>query len=435
MSSLKIPEKGVRYRLLKLTVIFAVVTACISALISFAAGEFIVRHINPQPTFAETLKEGLSVFQSSAVTPFTVIPNLNTTHLGYTREFKNIVHTNNAGFRGQENVSEIKPSGVYRILVLGDSMTFGWGVEDKETFSAVLERNLNVFAKTTNKDFKFEVLNGGFIGGYGQDGFYAYYNSFGQKFQPDMVIVSLFPYNDFSDMANTEWEKTDQDGMPTVVRLPDTVIKYGRLAKSRPTEWKFAIPGFRNSHLAILLMRALEKYSPGAVDKLKKILDVDTSTPKVSQEQSKDCVDENKCNEVLLESKRKLKFVFAGMNRSVIRSGVFLALMIPDPQEVSRYSGLIGEKKEAKLSSAVPQKEFRGFFEKEGISYIDALPSLSDKKTERYFYERDGHLNVRGHGRVAESLFRYLTNKDWLSKLDSGDQYTDLLIDSGILKF
>lgn len=420
--------------LVKLTVIFAVVSVCVSVLVSFIAGEFIVKHINPQSTFSETLKEGLSIFQPSEVAPFTVSPNLNTIHLGYTREFKNIVHTNNAGFRGQENVLETKRSGVYRILVLGDSMTFGWGVEDGETYSAVLERNLNVFAKTVNKDLKFEVLNGGFIGGYGQDGFYAYYNSFGQKFQPDLVMVSLFPYNDFSDMANTDWVEIDNDGLPTVVRLPDTAIKYGRLVKSRPTEWKFAIPGLRNSHLAILLMRALEKYSPSAVDSLKKIFNVDTSVLKITQEKSRDCVDEDKCNEILLESKRKLKFVFAGMNRAVSKSGTFLALMIPDPQEVSRYSGLVGEKKETKLVFAIPQKEFRDFFEQEKIRYLDALPVLSDKKTEKYFYERDGHFNARGHGRVAEALFEYLIGNKLLGMEAKTQQLQDLKI-QGVLKF
>lgn len=420
--------------LVKLTIIFTVTSVCVSALISFAAGEFIVRHINPQPTFSETLKEGLSVFQSSPVAPFTVSPNLNTIHLGYTREFKNIVHTNNFGFRGQENVSEIKPAGVYRILVLGDSMTFGWGVEDEETYSVVLERNLNILAKIVNNNLKFEVLNGGFIGGYSQDGFYAYYNRFGQKLQPDMVIVSLFPYNDFSDMANTNWEEVDNEGMPMVVRLPDTVIKYGRLAKSRPSEWKFAIPGLRNSHLAILLMRALEKYSPSAVNRLKIILNVDISVPKVTQEESKNCVDEDKCNEILSESKQKLKFVFAGMNRTVNKSGLFLALMIPDPQEVLRYSGLTGEKKEAKLALAVPQKEFRDFFEHEKIRYLDVLPVLSDKKTEKYFYERDGHFNARGHGRVAEALFEYLIGGKLLGMEVKTQQLQDLKI-QGILKF
>lgn len=420
--------------LVKLTVLFTVASISVSVLVSFIAGEFIVKHINPQSTFSETLKEGLSIFQPSEVTPFTVLPNLNTIHLGYTREFKNIVHTNNAGFRGQENVSEIKPSEVYRILVLGDSMTFGWGVEDEETYSAVLERNLNILAQATNKDLKFEVLNGGFIGGYGQDGFYAYYNRFGQKLQPDIVVVSFFPYNDFSDLANTDWEEIDRDGMPVVVRLPDTAIKYGRLAKSRPTEWKFAIPGLRNSHLAILLMRALEKYSPSTVDSLKKILYVDVSVPKITQEKSKDCVDEDKCNEILLESKRKLKFVFAGMNRAVNKSGTFLALMIPDPQEVSRYSGFIGEKKKVKLISAVPQKEFRDFFEQEKIRYLDALPVLSDKKTEKYFYERDGHFNARGHGRVAEALFEYLIDNRLLGVEVKTQQLRDLKI-QGVLKF
>jgi hypothetical protein len=52
-------------------------------------------------------------------------------------------------------------------------MTFGWGVEDNETFSYVLERNLNAAAGEIGVSKKFEVINAGFRGGFTLDGFYS----------------------------------------------------------------------------------------------------------------------------------------------------------------------------------------------------------------------------------------------------------------------
>jgi lysophospholipase L1-like esterase len=59
------------------------------------------------------------------------------------------------GFRG-EAVSVAKPAGTLRILVLGDSCTFGFGVAAGEAWPAVLERLLN----ESGKFVPVQVING-----------------------------------------------------------------------------------------------------------------------------------------------------------------------------------------------------------------------------------------------------------------------------------
>lgn len=49
---------------------------------------------------------------------------------------------NSLGFRGAERSRE-KPPGTHRVVVLGDSVTFGWGVEDADRFTDVAERILD----------------------------------------------------------------------------------------------------------------------------------------------------------------------------------------------------------------------------------------------------------------------------------------------------
>ena len=49
------------------------------------------------------------------------------------------VNINSKSLRDYE-YAYTKPKDVYRILVLGDSFTFGWGVPFENTFSKVLEK-------------------------------------------------------------------------------------------------------------------------------------------------------------------------------------------------------------------------------------------------------------------------------------------------------
>lgn len=75
-------------------------------------------------------------------------------------DFSYIQRVNKLGLRGRETTVE-KPAGTYRILNLGDSFTMGKGVEDDQTFSVLLETQLNEVPGAACKGRKFEVLNGG----------------------------------------------------------------------------------------------------------------------------------------------------------------------------------------------------------------------------------------------------------------------------------
>ena len=63
------------------------------------------------------------------------------------------VSTNSMGFRDREIKTAAAP-GTIRVVNLGDSVTFGWGVEDDRTYSAVL-------GKLLQKQGAFEVINTG----------------------------------------------------------------------------------------------------------------------------------------------------------------------------------------------------------------------------------------------------------------------------------
>ena len=242
---------------MKKAVLVVVLLLLGSIIISALVGEFIVRGVLPQITYKQARVVGLRVFAESEVVPFALQPNLQTNHLGYTREFDHKVRTNNLGLRGKDIFLE-KQENVFRILMLGDSMTFGWGVEDEQTVSALLEKRMNDLLP----DKRIEVLNAGFSDGYSPDSYYAFMRDVGLRLQPDLVIVNLFPYNDLSDMLEMDWTKTDDSGYPLAVRSWDRMVKNGYQVFREKTEWKYEIPILKNSHLAMLLFQAMEKNTP-----------------------------------------------------------------------------------------------------------------------------------------------------------------------------
>ena len=117
-------------------------------------------------------------------------PNLNCRLRS--KEYDVSVKTNSLGLRYREVPNE-KVAGVYRILVIGDSHVFGYGVEQEEAFPALLEQELN---KYPGKQ-KIEIINCGVPGWDGFQG-YEYFNKYSCRLKPDMII-NLVCVNDFSE--------------------------------------------------------------------------------------------------------------------------------------------------------------------------------------------------------------------------------------------
>jgi lysophospholipase L1-like esterase len=96
------------------------------------------------------------------------------------------VRLNSHGLRGPD-FSLTKAPGVYRILMLGDSTTLGWGVREEDTIAYLLQAELN----SQEKAVSYEVINAG-IGNYNTVQEVAYFDRFGKAFAPDFVILTFF---------------------------------------------------------------------------------------------------------------------------------------------------------------------------------------------------------------------------------------------------
>lgn len=78
-----------------------------------------------------------------------------------------------------------KPVDVYRILVLGDSVPFGWGVGEDEAFPRLLERALQQDVRSDGK--RIEVVNAG-VPGFGLVEEYLWLRDQGLALAPDLVL-------------------------------------------------------------------------------------------------------------------------------------------------------------------------------------------------------------------------------------------------------
>lgn len=98
-------------------------------------------------------------------------------------------HLNADGLRDVDHGP--KQPGSYRILLLGDSFTFGSGVEDDAAiWPAIVERRLQERRPVPNAS-TYEVLNGGVAGSL-TDTWVALYQQQRPLFQPDLVLVVFF---------------------------------------------------------------------------------------------------------------------------------------------------------------------------------------------------------------------------------------------------
>lgn len=91
-----------------------------------------------------------------------------------------LLSTNSRGLRGREEHAPAKRPGVSRVVILGDSFTFGDEVDDTETYPYYLQRLLP----------GTEVVNMG-VHGYGHDQMLILFREEGVRLSPDVVVLGF----------------------------------------------------------------------------------------------------------------------------------------------------------------------------------------------------------------------------------------------------
>ncbi|MBI5249954.1 MAG: hypothetical protein HY912_10715 [Desulfomonile tiedjei] len=159
---------------------FVSVTIIISGAVSLVLAETLLRswgYGNPP------------LYEYNPAVGFLLKPNQQLERSGGTK-----IHINNLGMRSEDTSPE-KPDGVYRVLVVGDSVPYGGSyIDQEETFSYVAERLLNQEGK------RFQILNAG-VNALGPQNIRRFLETRG-TYSADLVIV-YFPWGNLRrDFSN-----------------------------------------------------------------------------------------------------------------------------------------------------------------------------------------------------------------------------------------
>jgi lysophospholipase L1-like esterase len=119
----------------------------------------------------------------------------------YTKIDHKPVHINSRGTRGPEFAIP-KPAGTLRLLSLGDSKTFGWGLAEPETYAGRLQ---TLFQEHLGSKRHVEVINAG-VNAYSYSQMHAFFRDAGLKYQPDLLLIGdANLWTQFSDNNSPEF--------------------------------------------------------------------------------------------------------------------------------------------------------------------------------------------------------------------------------------
>jgi lysophospholipase L1-like esterase len=284
-------------------------------------------------------------------------------------EFHFIAHHNSLGFRGPE-IGPKQP-GRIRVLALGDSMTYGLGVNDDETFEAQLEA----------LDPRFEVLNSG-VPGYSTVEELLLLREVGLDLDPDLVLLMFLP-NDLEGALKESYTRvTLENGVlhfdtPTEPQLDHPAL---RAKQTRhPQLSRSYVYRFVSDRLKILRYLAREEIGLPVSD-----------------------------GSALRPEEREPAWQLVGallheVDRLTRAHGAkFLLVGIPEPRVVEPEMRVVGIDPE----SFNVQEKLHKLADREGIPMFDLLPGLSAEHVRSgrpLHYHFDGHWNPVGH-RVAADL-------------------------------
>ena len=266
-----------------------------------------------------------------------------------------VLNTNSRGFRGKNEYSYGKDQNKIRIMILGDSYTFGEEVSDNETYSYYLQEMIP----------QSEIMNLG-IHGYGHGQMLVYLKEEIGKYKPDIVILGFLHIDmdrnmlKFRDYAQPKFVLNNNQltltGNP--VPAPEETIK-----------WDWARPRVID---IFSIVRYKLKKSSGLYIKEKKNLTTAILTEMIQVIDSNDAIP------------------------------VFTYL--PYQNEIS-------------VDTTLTESE-KYFFEmcktNDKVNCFSARPYFAEKLAKGVVFEKIRHWKPTGHLTIAEAIKRYLVDKGFL---------------------
>jgi lysophospholipase L1-like esterase len=356
-----------------------------STLVALAIGELLVRLFFPP--VQELLDERLAAtgaYEAHPVLGWRPRPNITQNF----RRFDATFRTNSRGLRGRELQIE-KPPGLRRIVVLGDSFAWGYGVNDAEVFPQVLESRLE----------RTEVVNLG-VTAFGLSQELDYFKLEGMRYEPDIVILA-FCQNDIHRDGRSLRDTYEAMRAPRSRKTPSESL--GK-AKAWLSEHLML---YRLTQQAINTHRSLVKalVALGLKEELEGFHSLDTNLMpalRIYPPELKQSFETTEAELLQMRNwlaERKIRFILALIPaRQALEPQAFLHSIAYTKFEPTDFD--LGK----------PYRNLEAFARVQGIEVINPYSALKHRAdTGASLYLRnDVHFNVAGHKAFAEEIEAYL---------------------------
>lgn len=346
-----------------------------------------------QVTFPESCKQDDAVYEHSYT------PNCHSRFTTF--EWDTKVKINAEGFRDDEILPKERFD--LRILMLGDSMTWGYGVEKEETFSEVLQQKLN--AKGVNAD----VINAGATS-YSPTLEYLLLKYKGLSYQPDIVILNLDVSDIQDDYFREQAAEFDQEG--NIIRVSGIKEQITLLYKIRN---KMQLNRFIFDKVNLIDSRFVKKEG-----KQNTMPQGDPKTDRYAILRDLPVQDE--------EEHWDRTFHYITLISELCKKNdiTFILTLYPygvqvSPDEWSLGRHLFGFSPGAVQSDA-PQQKVKKYAEENGIIYVEMLEPFQESSVFPLYFPYDGHINREGHKLAADVLFSSLVEEEMI-KLPAAAAY------------
>jgi lysophospholipase L1-like esterase len=285
-----------------------------------------------------------------------------------------LITVNALGFRGPEVLTP-KPQGRFRVVIVGDSLTMGWGVADDETYSARLARLLH--QRFPNRDL--DVVNLG-IGGYNTRQEVTLLARNVSRLEPDLVLVGFYS----NDVPDTLEDNGGTVGGGALIAAGTPTA--GQRMRMKPTPTKFWDRQLRKSRAVFIAGRAFNRLrGAGEWGMSRFAMEIDMLQGKDSAQ--------------LDQAWRKVGTQFERLHALAKTSGFAVGVVtLPCREQV------MGEYLSAKY-----QTRIRAMAEPLNFHVIDPLPLMSEHRQSDLFipYDRN-HPSAEGHALIAQAIAGYL---------------------------
>ncbi len=300
------------------------------------------------------------------------------------------ISINNLGFRDEEFIPNPFQKNV---LMLGDSFTFGTGIDQHETFTEKLEQRMNQLSPNIKENW--EVWNAGHIG-HSIDNYYLLAKKYEKVLDPELIIVNIFVANDITEFRRKEWLEADDD----ILAVKDLKIFVNKDDKLE--SWMQIRPEWLAwEELKKRLLILGHKWNIIRADK-----DQPTLTWPVFLSPQDEGYDDNLpiyWEKFFVAWERMVRW---SEKKEVPVLYVFIPMDVQVDSVYDKKYAIMHFNEEAREADR-PQTLMKKFCEARGLSCLDLLPEFrADKRRTDIFFQHnaDPHFDRYGHQLVANIL-------------------------------